>query len=140
MTPEERYLEQAIDRYSPEIASIARAALKILRKRYPGARQLVYDRRGSLPIGFASAHGGGGVFSVVLYPRWVRFFFLEGAGLEDPEERLEGTGNQVRSIRLDTGAKILNEPYLRALITAAVKASGRDLKQGDGAVVLKSAV
>jgi hypothetical protein len=40
-------------RYSPDVAATARAGLKKLRARFPGARQLVYDRRQSLPIGFA---------------------------------------------------------------------------------------
>jgi hypothetical protein len=44
----------------------------------------------------------------VLYPRWVRFFFLEGVAIDDPEGRLEGTGNQVRSIRLDERAAIVD--------------------------------
>jgi hypothetical protein len=135
---EEEYLENAIGRYSPEVATIARAALKLLRKRFPGARLMVYDRPQSLPIGFAPAEGGSAVFSVVLYPRWVRFFFLEGVAIDDPEGRLEGSGNQVRSIRLDGGATVLEEPYIRGLIRQGLKIAGADLKRGKGGVVLKS--
>jgi hypothetical protein len=135
---EEEYLENAIGRYSPEVATIARAALKLLRKRFPGARLMVYDRPQSLPIGFAPAEGGSAVFSVVLYPRWVRFFFLEGVAIDDPEGRLEGSGNQVRSIRLDGGAAVLDEPYIRGLIRQSLKIAGADLKRGKGGVVLKS--
>jgi hypothetical protein len=135
---EEEYLENAIGRYSPEVATIARAALKLLRKRFPGARLMVYDRPQSLPIGFAPAEGGSAVFSVVLYPRWVRFFFLEGVAIDDPEGRLEGSGNQVRSIRLDGGAAVLEEPYIRGLIRQGLKIAGADLKRGKGGVVLKS--
>ena len=90
------YLDRAIGRYSPEVAATARAGLKKLRERFPGARQLVFERRQSLPIGFAPAERGNPVFSFVLYPRWVRFFFLEGVAIDDPKGRLEGTGNQVR--------------------------------------------
>jgi hypothetical protein len=135
---EEEYLENAIGRYSPEVATTARAALKLLRKRFPGARLMVYDRPQSLPIGFAPAEGGSAVFSVVLYPRWVRFFFLEGVAIDDPEGRLEGSGNQVRSIRLDGGAAVLEEPYIRGLIRQGLKIAGADLKRGKGGVVLKS--
>src|SRR5581483_12284104 len=74
MGAEEAYLEKAISRYPPEVASAARAGLKKLRARFPGARQLVFDRRQSLPIGFAPAERGSAIFSLVLYPRWVRFF------------------------------------------------------------------
>ncbi len=132
------YLDKAIGRYRPEVAATARMGLKKLRARFPGARQLVYERPQSLPIGFAPASGGAPVFSLVLYPRWVRFFFLDGAEVDDPKGRLEGTGNRVRSIRLDAHAAILDDPYIRKLITQALKACGADLKAGDGEVVLKS--
>ena len=132
------YLARAIERYPSEVAATAVAALKKLRALYPGARQLVFERRQSLPIGFAPAERGGPVFSIVLYPRWVRFFFLEGVAIDDPQGRLEGTGNQVRSIRLDEGAKVLDDPYIRGLMAQAVKVAGADLKRGRGEVVLKS--
>lgn len=140
MAGEKAYLDKAIGRYSPEVAAAARAALKKLRARFPGARQLVYERRQSLPIGFAAVDRGSAVFSLVLYPRWVRFFFLEGVALDDPEGRLEGAGSQVRSIRVDPRAEILDDPYIRRLMAQALQAAGADLKTGDGQVVLKSKI
>src|SRR5262245_23494350 len=134
------YLEKAISRYSREVAATARAGLKKLRQRYPGARQLVYERRLSLPIGFAPASGGAAVFSLVLYPRWVRFFFLEGWGIDDPKGRLEGTGNQVRSIRIDSEATILDDPYVRGLMAQALKVARADLAAGAGEIIVKSTV
>jgi hypothetical protein len=133
----EAYLDRAIARYAPEVAAIARAGLKKMRKLYPGARVLVYDRRGSLPIGFGPMEGSA-VFSIVLYPRWVRFFFLEGAVMEDPEKRLEGDGKQVRSLRLDEDAKVLDDPYIRGLMAQALKIAAVEMKKGSGEVVLKS--
>lgn len=140
MAGEAAYLDKAIDRYPPDVASTARAALKKLRTRFPGARRLVFERRQALPIGFAPAERGVPVFSIVLYPRWVRFFFLEGVAIDDPEGRLEGTGNQVRSLRLDPKAAILDEPYVRGLIAQALNVAGVDLKKGRGEVVLRSTI
>jgi hypothetical protein len=137
---EQAYLERAIDRYSPDVAATARAALKKLRTRFPGARQLVYERRRVLPIGFAPAERGSPVFSLVLYARWVRFFFLEGVAIDDPEGRLEGTGNQVRSIRLDERATVLDDPYVRGLMAQALKVAGVSLRTGRGQIVLKSRI
>ena len=137
---EDAYLATAIDRYEPEVAAIGHAALRKLRALFPGARVLVFERRQNLPIGFAPSERGRAVFSLVLYPRWVRFFFLEGIALDDPEGRLEGTGNQVRSIRLDEGAAILDTPYVRRLITQAVKVAAVDLKNGSGRVELRSTI
>jgi len=138
MTREAAYLEKAIARYPPEVAAAARSGLKKLRARVPGARQLVYERRRALPIGFAPADRGSPVFSLVLYPRWVRFFFLEGVAIDDPEGCLEGTGSQVRSIRLDERAAILDDPYIRGLMAQALKVAGADLRTGKGQVVVKS--
>jgi hypothetical protein len=132
------YLDKAIARHTSEVAATARAGLTKLRARFPGARLMVYDRRQSLVIGFVPADRGAGVFSLVLYPRWVRFFFLEGVALDDPERRLEGTGNQVRSFRVDDQAAILDDPYIRGLMAQALKIAGANLKAGKGQVVLKS--
>ena len=140
MAGEGAYLEKAIDRYSPEVAATARAGLKKLRARFPGARQLVFERRQALPIGFAPAARGNPVFSLVVYPRWVRFFFLEGVAIDDPEGRLEGNGNQVRSIRLDERAAVLDDPYIRALMAQALKIAGANLKTGGGQIVLRSTI
>ena len=140
VSAEAAYLEKAIGRYSPEVAATARAGLKKLRRRFPGARCLVYERRQSLPIGFAPAERGSPVFSLVLYPRWVRFFFLGGVAIDDPQGRLEGDGNQVRSIRVDGRAEILDDPYTRGLMAQALKIAGADLKAGRGQVVLKSRI
>src|SRR6058998_1462841 len=141
LQPDDAYLDKAIGRYSPEVAATARAGLKKLRARFPGARRLVDDvRRRSLPIGFAPGERGAAVFSLVLYPRWVRFFFLEGVAIDDPEGRLEGAGSQVRSIRLDEDAAILDDPYIRGLMAQALKVAGADLKTGSGRVVLKSKI
>jgi hypothetical protein len=138
MTGEAAYLDKAIDRYSPPVATTARAALKKLRTRFRCARQSIYERRQSLVIGFAPAAGGGAVFSLVLYPRRVRFFFLEGVAIDDPEGRLQGSGSQVRSIRVDDCAAILDDTYIRGLIAQAVKMAGADLRSGKGELVLKS--
>jgi hypothetical protein len=134
------YLDKAIGRHSPDVAATARAGLKKLRALFPGARVLVYERRQSLPIGFAPAVSGGAIFSLVLYPRWVRFFFLEGVALDDPEGRLDGTGSQVRSIRLDTRAAFLDDPYIRGLMAQALDVAGVDLKKGRGRIVLKTTI
>jgi hypothetical protein len=138
MAGERAYLDKAIERYAPEVATTAQAGLKKLRARFPGAQLMVYERRRLLPIGLAPAGGGSAPFSLVLYPRWVRFFFLEGVLLDDPEGRLEGTGNQVRSIIVDKRAAILDDPYIRKLMAQALKEAGADLKKGRGRVVLKS--
>jgi hypothetical protein len=118
MTPAQQ-LARMMSEYDPAIASQARAALAILRRRIKGATELVYDNYNALVIGFVpSDRPSDVVLSIALYPRWVTLFFMHGARLPDPTRRLEGTGKQVRGVRLTTAAT-LEEPAVRALITAA---------------------
>jgi hypothetical protein len=60
------------------------------------------------------------VFSIALYPKWVRLFFLkDGQLLHDPQRLLTGTGVRVRSLVLQSAAD-LDSPAVRALIRQAM--------------------
>ncbi|HMD36794.1 MAG TPA: hypothetical protein VKH42_17595 [Vicinamibacterales bacterium] len=108
-------------RYSPEIAKRARAILATMRKRLPGATELVYDNYNALVIGFGpSERPSEAPFSIVLYPRWVTLCFLDGAGLPDPDRLLQGSGNIVRHIRLED-ERVLERPAVKALMTEAIE-------------------
>lgn len=133
-------LEQFIDRFSPPVAKAARVALKQMRTRLPGAIQLVYDNYNALVIGFSSSERpSDAVFSIAVYPRWVTLFSLDGVELDDPAGRLRGSGNQVRSIRLDDRAAMLDDADVRALMTQALKLAGTTMKGGPrGRVVVRS--
>jgi hypothetical protein len=109
-----------MSRYSPVVAVVAKSALAKMRKRLPGAVELVYDNYNALVVGFGpSERASEAVFSIALYPRWVNLFFLNGAGLHDPHRLLKGKGKQVRSIVLES-ADILDRPEVEALIAAAL--------------------
>ncbi len=119
MTPEGQ-LAGFIDKYTPEVAAEARAALGHLTARIPGATLLAYDNFNACAIGFsANDRAGGVVISLAIYPRWINLFFLKGIGLPDPDGLLRGAGKQVRHIRLKTAADIAS-PGIEALITAAL--------------------
>jgi len=134
---EEAQLQALIDRRAPEVAATTRKALAVMRKRYPGALQLVFENRNRLAVGFGPKPTQA-VLSIVAYPRWVTLFFLYGIELDDPHGLLEGSGNQVRSIRLDAEASQLNDPRVKALLAEATKNAGTTLKNGEGRVILKS--
>jgi hypothetical protein len=113
-------LDDFIDRYTPEIARRARAILKKMRELLPGAFEFVYDNYSALAIGFSPTdRPSKAVLSIALYPRWINLFFLRGAALPDPKKLLQGSGKQVRHVRIDDAA-LLDDPAIVALIKAAL--------------------
>jgi hypothetical protein len=117
----ETQLDRFIDKFTPEIAALARACLARMRAKLPGATQLVYDNYNALAIGFSpSEKASHAIFSIVLYPRWVTLFFLQGAGLADPHKLLKGSGKVARHIVLASAAD-LDRPAITRLFAAALK-------------------
>jgi hypothetical protein len=116
-----KQLETFIARYSPEVASQARAIFKKLRAQLKGATIFVYDNYQWLVIGFGPGERpSDAIVSMVLAPRWVTLCFLQGARLPDPAKRLRGSGSRVRNVRLLDGVKTLAEPEVAALLASAL--------------------
>jgi len=131
-------LDAFIDRYSPEVASDARRALSFLETRLLTTTRLVYDNYNALVVGFGSSDKVGDIIlSIALYPRWVTLFFLRGIDLPDPHGLLEGTGAQVRSVRLKPIER-LEAPEVVALVDAAVERAPPLPANGKGALIIKS--
>jgi hypothetical protein len=109
-----------LGKYSPEIEAQLKDARRRLRKFFTRGHELVFDNYNALVFGISLSEKASEAFlSIAGYPRWVTLFFLNGAGLKDPMKLLEGSGKQVRSIRL-TKAGEINSPEVEALIAQAV--------------------
>ena len=134
-------LEGFLAKFTPEVEAAAKDALARMRKRWPGAIELVYDNYNALAIGFApTERTSDAVFSIAVYPRWVSLFFLQtGAHLTDPNGLLQGSGNQVRHIRLTAPAEI-DSPAVRALMKEALDLAEVKVPRGapKGRIVIKS--
>lgn len=116
----ESQIRTFMSKYTPAVARDARFVRAWLRRRLPGAVEFIYDNYNGLVIGFGPTdRPSEAVFSIVLSPRWVTLFFLEGVLLSDPKGLLRGEGKQVRSIRLED-VQTLNRPEVQALIDQAV--------------------
>lgn len=130
MTPTQQ-LNQFIAKYTPEVAATGRAVLKKIRKRIPGAVEMVYDNYNALVVGFSpTERPSDAIFSVIFFPRWISICFIFGAYLDDPTNILQGAGKQVRTLRL-AAASDLDGPAVRALVDQALEDAGPSiLKKG----------
>ena len=120
MSDTERRIEAFVARYTPAIAAQLRDARQRLRARFPRGVEMVFDNYNALVFGIGPTDQSRDSFiSIAGYPKWVTLFFLDGAGLHDPDGLLAGDGKQVRGIRLKTPAD-LDSPAVAALIGQAV--------------------
>ena len=127
-----------LSRFSPQIIKLAKAARAKLRSRLPGAVEMVYDNYNALAIGYSpTERPSDAILSIVIWPRKVSICFIQGKHLPDPQCVLQGDGNQVRFIRLDTGAAILDTPAIRTLVAEAI-AFGETPFRGRGQLVIRS--
>jgi hypothetical protein len=124
----EALLDEFLVKFTPEVETAARQALKKMRARLPGAIELVYDNYNALAIGFApTERASDAIFSIALYPRWVSLFFLiSGTKLSDPECLLQGSGNRVRHIVLENAA-MLDDPAVVDLMAQALELSPKQI-------------
>ena len=117
-----------LGRYSPEIEAQLREARRMLRSSFPRGYELVFDNYNALVFAVSPTERTADAFvSVAGYPRWVTLFFLRGAELKDPRGLLQGTGKQVRGIRL-TAAIRVDTPAVKALVRQAASVHGAAFK------------
>ena len=118
--PPEKQLAGFIDKFTPEVAALIRGARKTMRGRLPHALELVYDNYNFFVIGYGpSERPSEAIFSLAAQAKGVSLCFLQGAGLPDPKKLLKGSGNVVRSLRLESAAT-LEKPEVRALMETAL--------------------
>ncbi len=128
-TPE-RQLAAFVAKFTPEMGRLIRAARAKLRQRLPNAQELVYDNYNFFVIGYGpNDKAGQAIFSLAAQAKGLSLCFLQGAGLPDPQGILRGSGNVVRSIRLESAAT-LDKPVVRALMEEALKHAKAPLVKG----------
>jgi hypothetical protein len=135
----EQQLASFIAKFSPEVGALAQSILAAMRERYPTAIQLVYDNYNALAIGFGpSEKASQAIFSIAIFPRWVSLFFLQGAGLPDPDGILQGSGNVVRHIRLPSAGTLNELPVKKMMGEATSRAPIPFAPRGTPRLIIKS--
>jgi hypothetical protein len=116
----ERRLAEFIAKFTPEMGKLIKAARAKLRSIMPRALELVYDNYNFFVIGYGpSEKAGEAIFSLAAQAKGLSLCFLQGAKLADKHKLLRGSGNVVRSIRLES-ADTLDDPNVRSLIDIAL--------------------
>ena len=114
-------LDGFIGRFAPPMAKLAKAALKKMRERLPGAVEMVYDKANALVVGFCpNERASDAITSMAVYSKWINVYFFEGDSLPDPEGILQGSGTMVRYVRL-TSAADLDRPAVKAVLAEAIR-------------------
>ena len=117
----EQQLRSFVAKFEPHNQALLRAARRALRARLPTAVELVYDNYNFFVIGYSpTERPSDAILSLTGSSNGVGLCFLYGAKLRDPNKILRGSGNQTRSIHLDSVA-VLAQADVAALIDQAVE-------------------
>ena len=135
----EKQLKGFIEKFEPKQQTLIRAVRKTLRKRFPTANEFVYDNYNFFVIGYGPTERPSDcIVSMFAAANSLGLCFIRGASLADPDKILRGSGNQTRSIRLES-ANVLARPEIEALIAAAVAQSKAPLPaSGRGKLIIRS--
>jgi len=127
-----------IDKFVPEVAGLIRSVRKALRKRLPGAVEMVYDNYNFFVIGYGpNERASEAVLSIAAQAKGVSLCFIHGAKLKDPAHILCGSGKQTRSLRVDD-ARLLVRAEVEELIGAALALGNTPMPKAKGYTVIKS--
>jgi len=122
-TEAETLLSGFIGKFGPRHQVLIRAVRQALRRRFPGAHELVYDNYNFFVIGYCPTERPSDcILSVTAAANGVGLCFLHGATLPDPGKILAGSGKQTRFLRLES-ASVLKRPEVAALLSIAAARS-----------------
>jgi hypothetical protein len=115
--------------YDPEVRDLALQLRALVLEEMAPCYENIYDAYSAVAIGYGTSDRlGDGIFHIAVYPKGVNLGFNEGATLDDPKGILEGSGKQIRHIkirRLDD----LRRPAIRAYIRRARKKALADARK-----------
>ncbi len=112
-----------VRRHGFQWAILAKQLRALVKKEIPGVMEYVNPWK--LPT--FESHGPLGYF--MISKSHITFGLYRGTSLDDPEELLEGTGKNLRHVKIRTTEDLLR-PALRKLIRAAASLNRRDPMQG----------
>jgi hypothetical protein len=114
-------LKRFLGAFSPEMAKIALRVRAFVLGEAPLAHELVYDTHDTVALGYSFTERPSDSFChIAVYERWVDLGFNQGTQIPDPGHVLEGSGRQVRHLRIES-LDDLHEPHVGRFLRAAMK-------------------
>ena len=127
-----------IDKFAPKDRALIRAVRAALRRRLPGAFELVYDNYNFFVIGYGPTdRPSDAILSIEAGANGVGLCFIQGAQLPDPDGILLGSGKQTRFVRVPSVA-VLQQPAVRRLVDLAVARGKAFPSRGGGGLIIRS--
>jgi len=137
-TPEAQ-LRSFNDRFDPKQQKFIRSIRAALRKRFPTANEMAYDYSTFFVIAYSPTEQGiDAPVSIAARADGVDLYFSHGPQLPDPKKLLQGSGKQVRFVRLES-VRHLAHPDVEAFITAALDHARVPLpSKGKGSLIIRT--
>jgi hypothetical protein len=137
----EAQLRTLIAKFAPTHLRRIAAMRRSLRKRLPTAYEVVYEYHnlGAVVISYSpNEHGYEGVLVIRASANGVRLYFNRGKELPDPAKLLQGSGNQTRSINVESASTLARPDVARLIDEAVARNRAPFARAGRGSVVIRS--
>ena len=127
--PPPRDLVRFLKPYDREIRDLALELRALILEEMAPCYENIYDAYSAVAIGYGTSDRlRDGIFHLAVYSKHVNLGFNDGATLEDPKGILQGVGNRIRHIAIET-REDLKRPELRAYIRRARKKALNDARK-----------
>ena len=117
------WIDEYVEGKSGKLGPVAWGLRRLMRKTVPGVKESVN------PWKIPTFESNGPMCFFILGKNHVTFGFLRGTTLEDPAGLLEGSGKNLRHVKL-RGVEDLERPELLKLIREAVKLNKKEPTEG----------
>ena len=115
--------------YDREIQKLALDLRQLVLEEMAPCHENIYDAYSAVAIGYGPTDRvSDGVFHIAVYGKGVNLGFNHGATLADPNQILEGTGKQIRHIKIRSPLD-LERPEVRAYVRRARKVALDDARK-----------
>ena len=122
-------LKNFLQPYDPAVQDLALKLRALLLREMAPCHENIYDAYSAVAIGYGTSDRlRDGIFHIAVYSKHVNLGFNDGATLDDPKGILQGSGNQIRHIKIET-LQDLKRPEIRAYIRRARKRALAEAKK-----------